>query len=43
MKRRTPALRGEELAEEILKLSELDIDKLRERWKRFTGNHPPER
>jgi hypothetical protein len=33
-------LRGEELAEEILKLSELGTDELRERWKAICGKAP---
>jgi hypothetical protein len=37
MKRRAPALGSVELAAEILSLSKLDIDRLRERWKAIYG------
>jgi hypothetical protein len=40
MKRRAPALGSVELAAEILSLSKLDIDKLRERWKAIYGKAP---
>jgi hypothetical protein len=40
MKRRAPALGSVELASEILSLSKLDIDKLRERWKAIYGKAP---
>ena len=40
MKRRVPAMDGEALAAEILSLSKLDIDKLRERWKAIYGKTP---
>jgi hypothetical protein len=40
MKRRVPAMDGEALAAEILSLSKLDIDKLRERWKASYGKAP---
>ena len=40
MKRRAPALGSVELAAEILSLSKLDIDRLRERWKAISGKAP---
>ena len=40
MKRRAPAMDSEALAAEILSLSKLDIDKLRERWKAIYGKAP---
>jgi Protein of unknown function (DUF2924) len=40
MKRRVPAMDSEALAAEILSLSKLDIDKLRERWKAIYGKAP---
>src|ERR1700731_734175 len=40
MKRRAPALGSVDLAAEILSLSKLDIDKLRERWKASYGKAP---
>jgi hypothetical protein len=40
MKRRAPALGSVELAAEILSLSKLDIDRLRERWKAIYGKPP---
>jgi len=40
MRRRLPALDGGILAGEILSLSKLDIDKLRERWKAICGKAP---
>jgi Protein of unknown function (DUF2924) len=40
MKRRAPALGSVELAAEILSLSKLDIDKLRERWNAIYGKAP---
>jgi len=40
MKRRVPAMDSEALAVEILSLSKLDIDKLRERWKAIYGTAP---
>src|ERR1700688_1294780 len=40
MKRRGPAIDSEALAAEILSLSKLDIDKLRERWKAIYGKAP---
>ena len=40
MKRRASAMNREELAAEILSVSKLDIDKLRERWKAIYGKAP---
>jgi hypothetical protein len=40
MKRRSPAMDRETLAVEIVSLSKLDIDKLRERWKAIYGKAP---
>src|ERR1700719_1394134 len=40
MKRPSPALDGGILAGQILSLSKLDIDKLRERWKAICGKAP---
>jgi len=40
MKRRVPRTSHEELAVEIVSLSKLDIDKLRERWKSIYGKAP---
>ena len=40
MSRRIPALDREALAAEIARLSKLNIDKLRDRWKVFYGREP---